>query len=182
MSDTTSVVAALYVDVEHGPYPNIPGVECWGLERDAMTYRGPWPVVAHPPCGHWGRYHHRAHDDGRTGPVAVGQVRRFGGVLEQPANSKLWRHCNLPEPGCPPDHFGGWSLSINQCDFGHPALKPTWLYIVGCYRLPPMPRAAQTQKPLEHLSKVDRLLTPDRLAMWLVELARVCHGLAVRDE
>lgn len=67
---------ALYVDVARGPYAGM-GVECYGVERDATSYAGPAPVIAHPPCGHWGRYHQRAHDDGSTGPVAVAQVRRW---------------------------------------------------------------------------------------------------------
>ena len=49
-------VAALYVDVNRGPYPSIEGVDVWGAERDATVYDGALPVVAHPPCGHWGAY------------------------------------------------------------------------------------------------------------------------------
>lgn len=108
--------AALYIDERRGPYAAMRGVDAWGIERDATRYAGPWPVVAHPPCGHWGRYAHRCHDDGHTGPIAVTQVRRWGGVLEHPRDSKLWRECGLPMPGWLPDEFGGYTIEVFQRD------------------------------------------------------------------
>lgn len=42
-------VAALYVD-PRGPYPKLVA-EWYDAARDARTYEGPLPVVAHPPCG-----------------------------------------------------------------------------------------------------------------------------------
>jgi hypothetical protein len=180
-------VAALYVDVKRGPYAKMEGVECWGVERDATTYDGPWPVVAHPPCGHWGRYHQKAHDDGHTGPIAVEQVRRFGGVLEHPRDSKLWRECRMPLPGHLPDEWGGYTVEVYQRDWGHRADKATWLYIVGCKpwnlpdfpeHLPPVeapPTPGRTRGILERLSKTQRHLTPPAFAAWLVDLASRCH-------
>ncbi len=191
------MIAALYIDAKRGPYTTIPGVDAWGIERDATQYAGPWPVVAHPPCGHWGRYAHRCHDDGHTGPIAVRQVRQFGGVLEHPRDSKLWRECGLPLPGWLPDEFGGYTIEVFQRDWGHRADKPTWLYIVGVERcdLPPMPapqppRQAWTpsrrvldagrlesSRPrgargiVECMSKNQRHLTPDGFAAWLVATA-----------
>ena len=111
-------VAALYIDAKRGPYAGVPGIDPWGIERDATRYAGPSPVVAHPPCGAWGNYAHKCHDDGATGPVAVAQVRRWGGVLEHPRRSKLWAHCDLPRPGELPDAWGGYSIEIRQCDWG----------------------------------------------------------------
>lgn len=178
------MIAALYVDVAHGPYAAM-GVDCWGVERNATTYPGPGPVIAHPPCGHWGRYSQRCRDDGRTGPVAVEQVRRFGGVLEQPRHSKLWAHCGLPRPGEMPDRYGGWAIEVRQVDFGHVAEKATWLYIVGVdpRNLPALPPRRPTPEPayrkpsgrlstaLERMSKTERHLTPPSFAAWLVDLA-----------
>jgi len=182
-------VAALYVDLERGPYSLLPGVTPWGIHQDATLYAGSHPVVAHPPCGHWGRYHHKSHDNGATGPIAVAQVRRHSGVLEHPKDSKLWRFCDMPQPGEPPDRFGGWSIRINQCDWGHIAQKRTWLYIVGTGNLPPIPPpvvldrslyyrkpSGRWSSPVERMTKSKRHLTPPRLADWLVELARSCNA------
>ena len=102
-------VAALYVDVARGPYAAMLGVECWGIERDATTYCGPYPVVAHPPCGHWGQMSHwctRPLAERELAIAAVAQVRSHGGVLEHPATSRLWAECGLPRPGELPDAHG----------------------------------------------------------------------------
>lgn len=124
-------VAALYID-PRGPYPKMTDVDCWDESRDARLYAGPWPVVAHPPCGPWGRLRHlyrgSEHD---CAPIAVAQVRRFGGVLEHPARSLLWSECRLPAPGDDPDAHGGFSVAIDQCAWGHVARKHSWLYFVG---------------------------------------------------
>ena len=45
-------VAALYVESD-GPYAGLDGVDVWDEARDARTYAGPYPVVAHPPCARW---------------------------------------------------------------------------------------------------------------------------------
>ncbi len=182
------MIAALYIDSERGPYARLPDVDAWGVERDATSYAGPHPVVAHPPCGRWGRYAHRCHDTGKTGPVAVAQVQTYGGVLEHPRYSKLWVHCGLPRPGELPDAFGGWTVEINQSDWGHIAQKATWLYIVGTTDLPPMPAprpipqasyrkpSGRLSTPLERMAKSKRHLTPPAFAVWLVELGRRCRA------
>jgi len=129
-------VAALYID-PRGPYPGMAGVECWDETRDARLYAGPHAVVAHPPCGPWGNLRHmrvpnrkRRTQDVECGPVAVEQVRRWGGVLEQPAQSKLFYEFGLPLPGELPDAWGGYSIEVCQVSWGHVARKRTWLYLV----------------------------------------------------
>ena len=48
------MIAALYVE-SRGVYAGLPDVDLWDRDRDARTYAGPWPVVAHPPGARWGR-------------------------------------------------------------------------------------------------------------------------------
>lgn len=250
------MIAALYID-PHGPYPSIPGVDCWDESRDARKYDGPWPVVAHPPCRHWSQLRHLAHvhcdscgwsyrridsvsgamyADGSRCPVqgfdtpdggcpgritsdadcarrAVEQVRKFGGVLEHPAGSRLWEACRLPLPfcddvervktcrarkrspagGCITDHFGGYTIEVAQCEWGHVARKRTWLYLVGVPRealeAPPFPgrgpthyasggrtKSSRQGAPVPPGTKVcsaaQRRKTPTLFAEYLIRLAR----------
>lgn len=171
-------VAALYVEAR-GVYASIAGVDPWPASRNANAYAGPLAVIAHPPCGPWGRYAHLCEQDPACALHAVDHVRRWGGVLEHPAESKLWAVAELPRPGEACDGFGGWTLAVNQCDFGHPAPKPTWLYIAGATPaeipdLPP-PLAELPAGRVEYLSKRRRAATPPAFARWLVEAARRCR-------
>ncbi len=134
-------VSVLYVDAR-GPYPKLVA-DWWNEARDANRYgfSGRNPVVAHPPCSPWSRMKHLAKPGARLdaaaqcGPVAVGFVRTFGGVLEQPASSALWRiGLGLPLPGELPDYAEGFTVEVEQVNWGHPARKRTWLYCVGIDR------------------------------------------------
>ena len=137
-------VAALYVE-RGGPYFSMSDVDPWDLARDARTYAGPYPVVAHPPCERWGRYwsggpsakvrRKRGDDDGCFA-AAIASVRKWGGVLEHPEASSAWKHFGL----VPPPRAGGWikadaigwTCCVEQGAYGHRARKATWLYAVGC--------------------------------------------------
>lgn len=186
-------VAALYVDPLRGPYTRIAGVDVYGWaevkqaafwDRDARQYAGPWPVVAHPPCGPWGRFRRRykgGEGAADCGPRAVEQVRQWGGVLEHPAYSTLWDVCNLPRPGDGVDNYGGVTVQFEQVRWGHPCKKPTWFYVVRA-DLPAVPpqgrpthcmvRLKRNSHTLPELPKRARHLTPPALANWLVAVAR----------
>ena len=192
------MTAALYVDVSRGPYVAL-GVDAWGEERDATTYPGPGPVIAHPPCGPWSRLRHMCGpallaQEG-LGPAAVAQVRRWRGVLEHPADSRLWTTCRMPAPGELPDEYGGWTVAVEQWWWGHRAVKPTWLYIVGTFDIPlirtalgarpasggrvAMARDPKLRSMLERLPRSQRHLTPPAFALWLVELAERCGAQVI---
>lgn len=142
MSDLGQTVAALFVETD-GIYFGLAGVDPWDEKRDARLYDGPYPVVAHPPCGRWGqlanvnfaRWGTPIGEDGGCFAAALAAVRKFGGVLEHPANSIAWRRFDLPKAtrGCWTARLGdpGVATEMSQVVYGHGARKRTWLYAVG---------------------------------------------------
>jgi hypothetical protein len=136
------MIAALYVQ-KGGSYFNREGIDPWDEARDARTYAGNDPVVAHPPCSRWcrlaglveARWGHKRGDDGGCFAAALEAVRRCGGVLEHPAYSDAWKAFDLPRPprggGWVGDDERGYSCHVEQGRYGHPAKKATWLYAHG---------------------------------------------------
>lgn len=131
-------VAALYVE-RGGVYWDLPGVDPWDEARDARLYAGPYPVVAHPPCKTWSlmsqcRPEIARGADGGCFEAALAAVRRFGGVLEHPAYSQAWRAYGLAKPlrsgWSTRLDDPGWTCQVDQAQYGHPANKLTWLYVV----------------------------------------------------
>lgn len=49
-----SLVAALFVRRD-SIYKALPGVDAFDFDRNALSFAGGMPVVAHPPCRSWGR-------------------------------------------------------------------------------------------------------------------------------
>lgn len=167
------------------------GVDCWDITRDARNYSGHNPIVAHPPCRAWGRLRAFAKprpDEKELALHAIGLIRKYGGVLEHPAGSSLWKEQNLPLNG-KTDPFGGFTISVNQFWFGHRAQKNTLLYICGCSRadIPPLPLrfepvqftvSSNFKKGHHHwrpsITKKEREETPLLFAEWLLLLASRC--------
>jgi hypothetical protein len=193
------MIAALFVQPK-GCYVGLPHVDPWPESRDARTYDGPHPVVAHPPCSRWckyapvneRRYGHRVGDDGGCFASALASVRKWGGVLEHPAYSLAWPAFELPRPtkgqwtqaSC-----GGWVCHVDQVAYGHAARKSTWLYaspgarpqdldwnspeasaVVGYSTQDGRGRAYETTK--KRLSKRAASATPPRFRDALIELAK----------
>jgi hypothetical protein len=142
------MVDALFVAPD-GPYPTLLGAEhCWDEARDARTYDGPGPVVAHPPCRlwvnlaavNWERYGRQlpawyaGGDDGGCFSAALEAVNRCGGVLEHPADTHAWVRHGLCPPTCigwQPCLDGSWVCEVWQSAYGHRARKRTWLLYRG---------------------------------------------------
>jgi hypothetical protein len=190
---TSPTVAVLFARSD-STYKALPGCDVYDAERDARTWQGGAPIVAHPPCRSWGGLRHRAkprEDERDLALFAVDMVREWGGVLEHPARSTLWLYRCMPAPGVR-DWWGGWTLPIVQSWWGHRAEKATWLYIVGCAPLdvPTMPlnlgRAPRVVSQRTGKRKgmpgwrpgmrtAEREATPPALAEWLCQLARRCR-------
>lgn len=178
------MIAVLFAR-EDSVYKGFPGCDVYDARRDARTYDGPWPVIAHPPCRAWGRLAHPAKPESHEKALAlhaVDVVRQCGGVLEHPSGSRLWDAAGLPMPSraiAPVrDVWGGWTLAISQRWFDHEAEKRSWLYVVGVEPsdLPEWPISMHAARSrVQSMGRKARMATPEPLARWLVDLAsRVC--------
>lgn len=157
-------------------------------DRDARTWTGGCPVVAHPPCRSWGRLKAFAKPSPGERDLArwcVEQVATFGGVLEHPAWSDLWADMSLPRPAELDGH--GFTLPVSQHWFGHKARKDTWLYIVGVLPIgvPEIPfclgegthvvSPSRGRRHRPSVTKREREATPEPFARWLIKLASRCR-------
>jgi hypothetical protein len=168
-------------------YTTLPHADPYDVTRDATTYAGHAPIIAHPPCQHWSVMRHFARTDPREKELAIfatALVRRLGGILEHPASSNLWPTLALPVPGGLPHQYGGHTIQVDQFNWGHIPRKRTWLYIVGIARedLPTQP--IRTGKPshaygstkaiskLPTVPKSQRTGTPLLFALWLLAIVQ----------
>ena len=158
--------------------------DVYDINRDARGYSESYPVIAHPPCRAWGMLSHMANprpDEKELAIFALDMVRKHGGVLEHPTGSRLWKVKNLPLQGQGYDDFGGFTVEIDQYDFGHVAHKKTKLYICGVSidDLPPMPpknmeiptrSICGNVKGTKRCTQYQREYTPDGLIEWITKI------------
>jgi hypothetical protein len=161
--------------------------DCYDIERNAKKYPSPNPIIAHPPCRAWGKLKHFSKHTPEKKDLAnwsIEQVRIYGGVIEHPKGSNLWKENNLPT-GSQMDMFGGFTISIDQKWFGHKAKKETLLYIVGinpadlpayspCYTSVEYVVTGNKRTRKKEIPKKDREATPLNFALWLIEIAKKC--------
>lgn len=168
-------------------YKTLPGLEVYDIKRDARTFQGGMPVVAHPPCRGWSAYcSHQAHateEEKQLGVWCAEQVRQWGGVLEQPAHSRLFQAAGLPLPG-QSSPCGGFTLDIEQAWWGYPMKKRTWLFFAGIAQfdlaVPYRPHDSRSgegdRRRQQRMSKNQRAATYPALAKWLVAAARMVRA------
>lgn len=184
------MVAALFVEKD-GAYYGLPGVDPWDKERDARLYAGPWPVVAHPPCGRWHqlsavnakRWGYVINQDDGCFASALASVRRWGGVLEHPAETRAFKMHGIPEPRA--GHWqrtidSDWATEVNQAAYGHRARKRTWLLYRGDAPPPSLDwsdargshQIGLFDQKLPQLPKAERASTPREFRDLLLLIAR----------
>lgn len=177
--DRGVTVAALCVG-SRSPYKAMAGVECYDKARDARTFMGGMPALAHPPCRSWSAYcaHQAKPEPGEKdlGPLCVQWLRTEGGVLEHPAHSRLWDACKLPKPSWAA-RGDCWSIEVLQAWWGDTRTKRTWLCFFGVN-----PRDIQLpirfhdpsgdRRRWQLMNSTSRSKTPPAMAEWLVAAAR----------
>lgn len=186
-------IAALFVET-NGIYFGLPDVDPWDRVRDARRYPGPHPVVAHPPCDRWHqlsavnhkRWGYRINEDEGCFASALASVRRWGGVLEHPAETRAFRFHGIPEPttrGWQRTLDGDWITEVDQAAYGHRATKRTWLLYSGPAPSPMIWRRARGthqigffDRTLPDLPKRERSATPIAFRDALLSIARSVSG------
>ena len=121
--------------------------DAYDADRNALGYSDSLPVVCHPPCRAWGKLSHMANPREGEADLAlwsIDKIRQNGGILEHPNGSRLFGQ-HLPDVG-ETDEYGGFTIMIDQYDFGHVAHKKTKLYICGIDKadLPVLPPKDET--------------------------------------
>jgi hypothetical protein len=178
-------VAALFVQ-KGGAYFGLPGVEPYDMDRDARSYPGRSPVVAHPPCQRWGKFwagsplvikrtgkRKTKGDDAGCFAAALDAARTWGGVIEHPWGSFAWPHFGLNTPPreggwIAADVYGGWTCCVEQGQYGHYARKPTLLL------------AYRVELPELRWGKTEARLDPELIARVGMAKARRIGELGVR--
>lgn len=188
-----NMIAALFARTD-SRYKDFPDkYDVYDINRDARNFTGNYPVIAHPPCRAWGRLSHMANprpDEKDLAWFALEKVRTNGGGLEHPQGSRLWKEANLPDMGQGYDSYGGFTLLIDQFDFGHVAHKMTKLYICGISieDLPPLPpknlnttdrSICGNVKGTKRCTQYQREYTPDALIVFLTE---ICEKVRCRRQ
>jgi hypothetical protein len=171
---------AILCTARNSVYKTIPGVDVYDIDRDAKNFEGGMPIVAHPPCRAWSAYcRHQAKPDRgekELGLWCADQLRKWGGCLEQPAHSHLFKAAGLPLPGHPEGNL--WSADVWQFWWGYPMRKATWICFSGIdtrsiqYPLRLHMHGNDRRRELV-MSKNQRSATTLEFATWLIEAARM---------
>lgn len=165
--------------------------DVYDIKRNALNCKTKVACIYHPPCRSWGRLrtfcglHPGEH---LLAVWSIIRIWRYGGVLEHPAGSKLWKLMRLTKPGQGIDKHGGFSLSIDQHWFGHKCKKNTWLYIKGLSfsQIPDytlnfnaIEYSISNTKNNSNLKEVERKWrnkTPIKLAKFLIKIVTIINS------
>lgn len=159
--------------------------DCYGVDRNALTWSGSKPAIYHPPCRLFSKmkaFSSAGKCEKLFGYWSIMSVRKFGGIVEHPKSSDLWKEMECDLTGNV-DKYGGFLISVNLNWFGFPAKKETLIYIVGCSRsdLPVCPYTldaplymigTQRKNGKPELNKNLRSQTPFLMIDWFKEIIK----------
>ncbi len=107
------------------------------------------------------------------------KVMQCGGVLEHPADSRLFEAAGLPVPNSPDATRWMYTLYVEQRWFGYASRKPTWVFVCGVPKawLPPVPfrLVERAIAPAPGMSQAARSRTMPAFARWLCQVARLTY-------
>lgn len=164
-------------------------------KRNALNFSRCEAAIYHPPCRLWSKLKQFSNADESEkylGVWSVRMVRNNGGILEHPAYSSLFDCCNIPKPGFSDEY--GFTIQVNQFDFGHKVRKKTWLYICGLPKdsellyypkRPGKPKhkffTKKQKNNLPEIAKKERSATPKKFAKYLVKICLKINNLKKQD-
>lgn len=166
------------------------GCDVYTINNSALNCKSILPAIYHPPCREWSRMRKFANwhpGEKWLGVWAIMRARKYGGIVEHPMGSYLFKFMHCPSPGIGYDKFGGFTIQVSQVEFGHKCRKLTWLYIVGLNpvinieipfpgRIPSHVISQTIGKPsLSRVSRKYRSYTP---ILFAKELIRLCSLIA----
>ena len=173
---------------ENSNYNKIKIFDCYDIKRDALSFNGRIPLIAHPPCRKFSKLRGLS-----TAPLsekklaffALAKVRQFGGILEHPRSSTLWKDGNFNLDGSV-DSYGGFLRSVDLSWFGFPARKKTMLYFCGITpnQLPAFPISLNAithvisstyKSDKKELSKNMRSTTPLQMIEFFIEVMNIIN-------
>ena len=163
-------------------YDTFPVFDTWDVTRNAFLSEHRVPAIYHPPCRLFSRlrkFSSAPLSEKKCAFWSLSRVRQFGGIIEHPRSSTLWKDGNFHLDGTV-DAYGGFLRSVELSWFGFTAKKPTLLYFVGISpgQLPAFPLPGQSpifiigtskRQSLPELPKKKRSETPLSMVNFFLE-------------
>ena len=187
LNQSCSMIPVLFTQ-DNSNYDKIKLFDCYDIKRNALSFVGRIPLIAHPPCRKFSKLRGLS-----TAPLsekklaffALAKIRQFGGILEHPRSSTLWLNGNFNLDGSV-DTYGGFLRSVDLSWFGYPARKKTMLYFCGITpgQLPAFPISldaishvisSTSKSNKKEISKKMRSTTPLQMIEFFIEVINVIN-------
>ena len=163
---------------KHSHYHDIPGTDCYDIDRDSRSFTGRSPVIAHPPCRGWTTFGKAMGAKPRPGEkdlayFCLERVIQNGGILEHPYRSEF---AKLAE-----DIPYLKTVIVNQSWFGMYVEKKTRLLMPSWYQLAELPFNLvphnSYEKRYRFWANKDSSISPLAFCQWLIETIRINYEI-----